>query len=608
MRAVESNRTQVGKSLLEIQSLQFSDRGAAEACLLEFLRENEDSAITRVQLNPKPESLNSMNGFIWYGENERYFFKTHVEQNEQLVEYYNSDLLRDAGYPVVAARRISHRPGKQIALYEVLTYPTLFDLVKQAEDAGVPGSRQPVCSEENGVREVQSQCKSESREVGAVACGAHALACPENESREVGAVACGAHAKACPENESREVEAVACGAHAKACPENESREVEAVACGAHAKACPENESREVEAVACGAHAKACPENESREVEAVACGARAGCPPLEMSVSAITYGGVVMESVRDSVEPEQAEACAPRANAVQARTPSSQSLIVAQQQLDQQVFANYKSTLQYTDAATHAVAPIHQLFSHRLDERGRLGLFYRGKTLSMEGIENVDFDVFAALRWKINGVCYDQTLNDLIEQSVRALRPQAGASVVGHGDAHNGNVFYDSSKNGSLLFFDPAFAGRHSPLLDIAKPLFHNVFARWMYFPEQVSSDLTLQFQIASNRIELVHDFFPSELRLAMLDSRIRNVLTPTVAMLRENGMLPDDWHTYLRSALFCCPFLTVNLFAPYVVNGTLAERYGMDIRMLAFAMAVELAAVTKQGTSKVTDLIESVFA
>lgn len=413
--------------LIDIQKLQFTDKKQAEESLLAFLQKYEDSSIVKVELQPKPESLNSMNGFVTYDNAERYFFKTHTEENEQLSEYYNASTLAQAGYPVITTKQITHRPGKQIVLYEIVTMPTLFDLVKEEED------RQAAISE-----------------------------------------------------------------------------------------------------------------------------------------------------------------------------SGKKLVAAQEELDQKVADIYESTLKQISAEEHARAPIHQLFSHRLAESGRLGLFYRGKRFKINDAD-LNFDTIENMEWEINGVTYSETLAQIIQHSRSLLEPKAGPSIVGHGDAHNGNVFFNADK-GQLLMFDPAFAGLHDPILDLTKPLFHNIFARWMYFPEQVNNEFELNCQLKGDRIVLRHSFLPSELRQSFLTSKIENVLKPILAELQRKGQLAADWKDYLKSSLFCCPFLTVNLFADFVENGTLAERYPPSIKLLGLAMAVELGSRQRTGSSPLADMISRIFA
>jgi hypothetical protein len=418
--------------LIDIQKKQFSDKAAAESMMLAFLQENEDPSITSVELTPKPESLNSINGFISYADGERFFFKTHVEENEQVSEYYNARKLADAGYPVITPRQITTRPGKQIVLYEIISYPTLFDLLKVEEDLLLSGS-------------------------------------PQSEQASL-------------------------------------------------------------------------------------------------------------------------------------------LHAAQARLDRDVCTIYGRTLAESSLSTDP--PINQLFYHRLAEDGRLGLFYRGKSIQLKE-RPVSFNELSSLTWTINGVRYAQTLSEIIERSRRLLAPRPGLVVIGHGDAHNGNIFVDLP-NQKLNMFDPAFAGTHDPLLDLVKPLFHNIFARWMYFPEQVSGEFDLSYKISGGEIVLEHSFFPSRLRLDHLQVKKEHLLKPFLASLKERARagswgLAENWREYLRSALFCCPFLTVNLFAPPVAGGTLAERYGLPVKLLGLSMAVAFGSTSHKGEDALSAVIDDLF-
>ncbi|HEY9719434.1 MAG TPA: hypothetical protein V6C69_18290 [Trichormus sp.] len=411
-------------SLNDIQKLQFSDKPRAERAIQQMLERHEGRPIDKVELNPKPESLNSVNGFVTFKNGDKYFFKTHTEENEQISEYYNASVLAENGYPVIAAKQISHSPGQQLVLYEILTLPTLFDLVKEAEDS------QPA--------------------------------------------------------------------------------------------------------------------------------------------------------------------APFFSEIQA-------LLSAQIDLDKTTFAAYKKTLRESSATEHAQAPINQLFHHRLQQDGRLGLYYAGKNLALDN-EEITFERLSQLSWNINGAIYDRTLSNIIAESQNLMEPHPGPAVIGHGDAHNGNIFVDRT-TGKFHMFDPAFAGVHSPILDLVKPTFHNVFARWMYYPLEVANEFELSYKIDGNKIAIEHNYHPSQLRLGFLESRRQNVIEPTIKLLKQQDMLPDSWREYMRAALFCCPFLTVNLFATPVTNGTLSERYPLKIKLLGVAMAVELGAAPQSGTNKLSATI-----
>ena len=416
--------------LIDIQKKQFSDKNGAESDLLSFLKEHEDSSILKVELQPKPESLNSLNGFITYDSGERYFFKTHTEENEKVSEYYNAEALAKSGYPVITSKQITQKVGKQIVLYKIITHPTLFDLLKIEEDKVITGGD--------------------------------------------------------------------------------------------------------------------------------------------------------------------------GSAIQT------TLLEGQSDLDKLVYDIYSKNLTKATAEEHAKAPIHQLFSHRLAEDGRVGLFYRNKNLNL-GKTIIPFESLAEMQWTVNGAKYSQTLNHLIERSRNLLEPRQALVIPGHGDAHNGNIFVDLDKP-KFYMFDPAFAGKHHPLLDLTKPLFHNIFARWMYFPDQVVSEFTLDYSVRGSNIDIEHNFRPTALRLAHLKTRVENVLRPTVALLKKHDALDDSWRSFVRSALFCCPFLTVNLLSEYVANGTLSERYQAPIKLLGLSMAVELGATEHEGANSFTDIIDEVLA
>jgi len=415
--------------LTDIQKLQFSDKQKAEGDLLTFLKQNEDESIDQVELTPKPQSLNSINGFITYKNGERLFFKTHTEENEQLSEYYNADVLSKAGYPIFQIRQVTHRPGRQIALYEVISLPTLFDLLKSEED---------------------------------------------------------------------------------------------------------------EFLVRGEFSK-----------------------------------------------------------------TTSALLRAQEKYDKSVAEIYRTTLTTMDVEKDKSAPVHQLFSHRLAADGRVGIFYTPNSLNL-GDKQLTFDALAKKRWVINGVEYSETLAEIIDRSRRLLQPNGGPAIIGHGDAHNGNLFVDIESE-TFYMFDPAFAGLHNVLIDMTKPTFHNIFARWMYYPEQVEKEFELKYKITADAIVIDHTFHPSKLRLAFLSLRKKHVLDPTIKMLAEKNSLPSNWQEFFRSSLFCCPFLTVNLLAQHKANGSLAERYGLPIKLLGLSMAVQFGALQHRNANSLSDVIDGLL-
>jgi hypothetical protein len=170
-------------------------------------------------------------------------------------------------------------------------------------------------------------------------------------------------------------------------------------------------------------------------------------------------------------------------------------------------------------------------------------------------------------------------------------------VIGHGDAHNGNVFY-RPKTKSLLYFDPAFAGRHHPLLDLTKPLFHNVFAMWMYFPREKAACTQVLLHRDGDLWHVEHDYQIHPVREMFLDSKVERVLIPFLSELMARGWLRVDWRVYLKAALFCCPFLTMNLAD--------ADKFPPSISLLGLSMAVEMGAESAGERSRIDQMLDEV--
>ena len=249
----------------------------------------------------------------------------------------------------------------------------------------------------------------------------------------------------------------------------------------------------------------------------------------------------------------------------------EALVAAQQKSDRQLLELYQRSLRWAQSDEHARSPIHQLFYHRLTG-GRYAEFYVGQT-----IFGLPYEQLSRLSWTINGTAYPHTLEELVARAIDLLQPaQPGPSVAGHGDAHNGNLFYGAE----LLYFDPAFAGFHSPLLDLVKPLYHNVHAQWMYFPQETSARLEAAITIRDGVAHVEHDFHLTPIRTATHQSKTNMVLRPLVGILKEKDWLRPDWKAYMQSALLCCPLLTMNLCD--------AAKFPPNVALLGFAHTMEM--------------------
>lgn len=366
--------------LATIQRLQFTDLAQAELLLQRWFARHMHLQVDSVTLTPKAVSLNSFNG-VYTVNGEAYFFKTHVEEQGVLAEYYHAELLYNAGYAIVRPLRTLHEQGQQMVIYPVIHDPVMFDLARAVE-----------------------------------------------------------------------------------------------------------------------------------------------------TGATTFATVEM-------------------------------LVAAEKRECERLLAIYQKTLAFSSAEEHAQAPIHQLFWHRLTG-GRFDSFYSSKQVPLpEDEQSIPFNELLYYRWSINGspvTGKNATLGKLIERAKVVLNPARPAmTIIGHGDAHFGNVFLEQQRD--YRYFDPAFAGSHSVLLDIVKPFFHNVFAMWMYFPDDIARDLHLSVVLRDKQVLIEHNYEVSPLRKAILQTKLEYLLQPLKALLRAQDALADDWYEVVTLALMCCPLLTINL-------------------------------------------------
>ena len=102
----------------------------------------------------------------------------------------------------------------------------------------------------------------------------------------------------------------------------------------------------------------------------------------------------------------------------------------QADLDRLTGEVYLASLQASTAELSAAEPVHQLFHNRLltppdNERlaGRVQRFYDGQPFAVPGAE-FGWDEFKRLHWRINGLDYAGSLDDLFRESLVRLDPRA----------------------------------------------------------------------------------------------------------------------------------------------------------------------------------------
>ena len=109
---------------------------------------------------------------------------------------------------------------------------------------------------------------------------------------------------------------------------------------------------------------------------------------------------------------------------------------------------------------------------------------------------------------------------------------------------------------------------------------------WLYDPAQLSSKLDLKMERKGNEISITHNWETkdrSPMRLQMLAMQKEIVWKPLIGELRKRGALSKDWQEYIRKALFCCPFLVLNLIDP--------TKRTPEQSLLALAKSVELGSL-----------------
>ena len=412
--------------------MQFTEREKAERLLQRWFARHMNLKTESVTLTPKAVSLNSFNG-LYRSDGEEYFFKTHVEEQGVLEEYYHAELLYQAGYNVVKPLRTLHEEGRQMVIYPVVHWPVMFDLVRALETDNEDAINHTISS-------------------------AHL---PQNRPLET-------------------------------------------------------------------------DNEGE----------------------------------DAIN----------------RVPTwAEALAFAEREECKRLLDIYQATLALSTAEEHAHAPVHQLFWHRLAGE-RFKSFYTGKHVPFPGEHRADipFNELLTYRWVINGAEQQHTLGELVERAKVVLHPARTAlTIIGHGDAHFGNVFLENQR--SYLYFDPAFAGRHTPLLDVIKPLFHNIFATWMYFPHDIARHVHIAVSVHETTIILEHNYTLTPIRQAILQAKIQYLLVPLIEKLRSQNALAAgwiDWKEIMRLALMCCPLLTINLLD--------RARIPASISWLGLSQAVQL--------------------
>ncbi|KAJ7471840.1 hypothetical protein FB451DRAFT_1470741 [Mycena latifolia] len=204
--------------------------------------------------------------------------------------------------------------------------------------------------------------------------------------------------------------------------------------------------------------------------------------------------------------------------------------------------------------------IQQFFCSRLVNGSRLHEFYHaGLSINQIGCSLVDFLELPII---INGTSFPP-LQKIIDSAISILQlADATTIITGMGDGHSGNVMISRSRPLRMIYVDYETAGQHSPWLDLAKPLYNDVFFEALY-ADLLGRDFRAQglfeASLSSAGINIaVGDLHLDSTARLLWEIKRRLVLEPFEAYLLCNDLLISNSVQILGNALFCCALFTRN--------------------------------------------------
>ncbi|KAI1190323.1 hypothetical protein F5B17DRAFT_387613 [Nemania serpens] len=222
---------------------------------------------------------------------------------------------------------------------------------------------------------------------------------------------------------------------------------------------------------------------------------------------------------------------------------------------------YRSSLSLQMDAPVPRQNIQRLFHDRLVGDRRLNEFY-GQGMALAG-EKFSLEELLSLRWLINGQSYPP-LREAFDEARKIVAPDSVQmlscpTVFGLGDSHGDNVmFRPLNENGGtskVIFVDYEVAGFHPVMLDLAKPLYYDVFYETLYrklTPENARRALKYRACKATSTIVLDLPPMADSLSQAILDIKLRYLVKPLCDEIQKKGGNLEDHLPVLCNALFLC--------------------------------------------------------
>jgi hypothetical protein len=220
----------------------------------------------------------------------------------------------------------------------------------------------------------------------------------------------------------------------------------------------------------------------------------------------------------------------------------------------------------------------KLFEGRLKTKaadgtsGRLESFYQNSTLNLANC-SISWDALLDKKWIIDGIEYEESLRELIQQAKAILSPiQHRWTAISHGDWHEMNVY--TSKKLSFphfLFLDCEVSGRNEVIGDsIIYLTYNSIFGDYLspkYFPKQFDP-WTASMDKAQSRFPLkkrnitasitkthvvldgVGNFGTSSVRKRIANIFVNKYFTPLQDACKKAPPYFDNQEARIKSCLF----------------------------------------------------------
>lgn len=202
------------------------------------------------------------------------------------------------------------------------------------------------------------------------------------------------------------------------------------------------------------------------------------------------------------------------------------------------------------------------FSERLNNNWRLQMFYGEGAIKLPFHGSLSLSELLSIPLVINASYYPP-IHNICETAVKHLRHHDGdIAILGLGDGHGGNVMVPKpflNSHSQLLYVDYEAAGCHSPWLDMAKPLYNDIFFE-IFYADLLNVDLfvsgVVSVQLKDGLLYINLSLPQSHVTKGLWEIKRRFILEPLIASLPLAFTV--DWERRLGHALFCCALQTRN--------------------------------------------------